>query len=314
MIALEVQRLQSWSLFDKSPPTAGPRERVGQPDDRAPASDIPTGFPSRVVRDGHAYILVFDEVATFRVCFKTKTITIVDKAPDSTPACLSHMIYDHLAPRILAHSGHLVVHGSAVAIGGELAGFVGDTGAGKSTLSASLHCTGHRLLGDDAVIVTLQQGRFHGEPVYPSLRLYPETIAALLGADTDVSQMAYYSDKQRVNLEALVQSQSTAEPQPPVPFKTLFFLTGESGATRPKARAMTPSEACIGLINQSFLLDPEDAQIAALRLGEISRMAEQVAAFELNYPHDFDQLEQVHALILSCMARDGAYDKNRQYV
>jgi hypothetical protein len=271
-------------------------------------------FPSSVLREGNVFTVAFDDVAHFSVCFDTKTITLLAQGLETTPECLTHLIYDHLAPRILAHSGYSVLHGAAVEIDGELAVFVGDTGAGKSTLSASFHRSGYGLLGDDAVIVTSHQGRFHGEPVYPSLRLYPEAITALLGDDTDVSQMAYYSDKQRVNLDALAKLDSAAGPLSPVPFSTLFFLTGDCGATRAEARAMTPGETCIGLINQSFLLDPADAQMAASRLGKFSRMAEQVAAFELSYPHDFDQLERVHAMILSCMAQSRAHHEGWTHV
>ena len=306
---IDVERLSAWTIDDPSlqgnvyplvPSEIGPDEEEF--------------FPSSVIRTGNVFTVAFDDVAHFSVCFDTKTISLLAQGPDTTLACLTHLIYDHLAPRILAQIGHLVLHGAAVAIDGELAVFVGDTGAGKSTLSASLHGAGHHLLGDDAVIVTSHQGRFHGEPVYPSLRLYPETVSALLGDNTDVSQMAYYSDKQRVNLDALAKSDRAAGPPSPVPFSTLFFLTGECGAVRAEARAMTPSETCIGLINQSFLLDPADARIAASRLGEISRLAEQVAAFELSYPHDFDQLEGVHAMILSCMAQGRAHRQRWTHV
>jgi hypothetical protein len=293
----DIVRLRGWSIEGS--------DLAGLPHPTAPAADDPEAtesFPSGVVREGNRYIVGFAEIATFAVCFDTHTIAVIESAQETTADCITHLIYDHLAPRILAHGGHLVLHGAAVEIGGALAVFVGDTGAGKSTLSASLHRAGYRLLGDDAVVVTCEDGRFFGEPVYPSLRLYPDAVAALLGEATSVAPMAYYSDKQRVTLAT-----APGEPAQRVPLSTVFFLAGDLGAECPAAQKVPPADACIGLVNQSFLLDPADARIAATGLRDISALVGKVGAFSVRYPHDYSRLDEVHALILRCMGQDGTH-------
>ena len=52
---------------------------------------------------------------------------------------------------LLHRRGHLVLHGSAVDVGGRAVVLVGDKGAGKSTTAAALVARGHRLLTDDLV-------------------------------------------------------------------------------------------------------------------------------------------------------------------
>ena len=57
---------------------------------------------------------------------------------------------------LLHRRGHLVLHGSAVDVGGRAVVLVGHKGAGKSTTAAALVARGHRLLTDD--LVALDEG------------------------------------------------------------------------------------------------------------------------------------------------------------
>ena len=52
---------------------------------------------------------------------------------------------------LLHRRGHLVLHGSAIDVGGRAVVLVGHKGAGKSTTAAALVARGHRLLTDDLV-------------------------------------------------------------------------------------------------------------------------------------------------------------------
>ena len=220
---------------------------------------------------------------------------------DISQATLSHLLCDHIAPRILAHQGALVLHGSAVAIGGKVALFLGDTGTGKSTLAASLHKAGHRLLGDDAAIITQGERGFLAEAVYPSLRLYRDSISAVVGYTAQTSPMAHYSDKRRVTLSDEQNAQPARHP-----IGALFFLSGDADADVISVSQPSPAKACIATLEQSFSLDPSDGARAANRLAIASQLIEQVETFDLEYPNGFDRLEDVHAIIEACMLGSGS--------
>lgn len=254
-------------------------------------------FPSSVTKNAGVYFVSFDDLANFRVCFDTRTVTAFDVGADTDDAALTHLLYDHIAPRILAHQGELVLHGSAVEIEERLVIFLGDTGTGKSTLAASLHRAGHRLLGDDAVIVTKSNGRYFGEAVYSSLRLFPGSASAVLGEGVALAPMAKYSEKKRVCLES-----ASPLKEGPVPISALFYLTGEGEESTPAAYRLTAGTSCIWLIEQSFSLDPHDPHSAAKRLAKVSELAPSVAGFEVDFPYDFDRLDDVHTMIHDCMS------------
>lgn len=239
----------------------------------------------------------FGQAAAFRVCFTSRTITLVGGVQDD-PAMIDHLLFDHVIPRTLAAEAPLVLHGSLVEIGGRLSVFVGETGAGKSTLGASLHAHGHRLLGDDAVIVTEADGAFLGEAVYPSLRLFPDSIAELLGERVDTAPMAAYSEKRHVT-----GFRTASAGVPPLPIACIFSLAG--GEEAPRIRPLSPREGCMALVDQSFALDPEDVRAAGGRLAAAAQLASASACFELAVPHDYARLPEAHRLIEAAMAGCG---------
>ena len=252
--------------------------------------------PPLVERDDAGVTVHFHEVARVRVDLAKKIVTVFDIAPDTADCVIDHIVLDHIAPRLLAELGHLVLHASTVAFGGQIALFLGETGSGKSTLATSLHQAGHSLLGDDAVVINPVADGYVGQVVYPSLRLFPETIASLLDEAPATSPMADYSDKQNVYLPEM------AGDVPPLPVAAIFFLGGECGATNVTAAPVDSTRACIKLVEQSFTLDARDPRCAKRRLAALSQLALAVPAYTLSYPHDFGRLGEVHAVIESIMS------------
>ncbi|MEE4205953.1 MAG: hypothetical protein V2I39_06670 [Erythrobacter sp.] len=292
--ALRADVLSAWSLRNIGSDTP-PGFVSASPDEIF--EDV---FPSSIQRFGGVFCLSFDGLARFRIDPVAKEITIFDIKPETGPDDLEHLLYDHVVPRIFAEEGAVVLHASAVEIGGRLAVFLGNTGAGKSTLAASLHTAGHLLLGDDAVIVSVREGRFYGSAVYPTLRLFPDTIAEVLGGSVETSPMAHYSEKLRVSLASHAHRAAGS-----FPLGALFFIGGGSDTPEPRAEELGPSAACMALVEQSFALDPKDPDKAAARLGKLSRLAAAVPAHRLIYPHDYARIAALHEVIFACMARSG---------
>lgn len=257
----------------------------------------PNEFPTSVLAQDNRIIVSFEGLARFEVSFELETILVFDITAEADEEAIRHLLFDQVAPRILAHQGALVLHASAVLIGSAVTIFLGETGAGKSTLAASLHKCGHHLLGDDAIIITRDGDRFMAEPVYPSLRLFPDSASALLDGDATVSAMAAYSDKQRVDFDDVPTT-----PDKPLPIAALFLLAGDPDAGEIAVRSPSPAQACITALEQSFALDPYDAERATQRLSLASDLIEGVDSFELDYPNGYDRLGEVHALIQRCIS------------
>src|SRR4030095_13720757 len=111
---------------------------------------------------------------------------------------IRHLVLDQALPLALAATGALVVHASAVAIGGRAILLAGRAGAGKSTLAAFL--AGHRMqvLADDGALLDGGPAEVRVLPSYPGLRLYRDSAAAAALDVTGSTDVAAYTKKRRI--------------------------------------------------------------------------------------------------------------------
>lgn len=170
---------------------------------------------------------------------------------------------------------------------------IGKSGSGKSTLAASFNRAGYDLLGDDAVIISWHDGEPFARSVYPSLRLLPDSLAALLPDAHPTTPVANYGSKRRLSVP--VDSKATPEP---LPIAATFVLGPPSTDGRVHIEPLSIATTCMALVANSFALDPTDPDRAALRLRSASALANKVPAFALSYPHDFAFLPEVRGAIL----------------
>lgn len=243
---------------------------------------------------GGVFEMAFGQIARFVIDFTDRTVRLVEAHSNADQATIDHLLDDHVAPRIIAGDGTLVLHGSATLVGARIAVFLGLTGSGKSTLAASLHARGYPLLGDDAVVIGDEGGTITGEAVYPSLRLYRESIDQVLPDDLPTDAMAFYSDKRHVRVPGLGEDGSVRHP-----IGAIYVLVdGKAGVA---LDPYSPSEGCMALLENSFALDPADGAIAARRMGLAAHLAAQVPCYELAYPYDFSLLDEVGTRVVASL-------------
>ena len=71
----------------------------------------------------------------------------------------------------------LPLHGSAIAIDGKAYVFIGESGAGKSTIASSFMKKGYQLLSDDVIAVSLLDGdKPWVIPAYPQQKLWQDSL------------------------------------------------------------------------------------------------------------------------------------------
>lgn len=204
---------------------------------------------------------------------------------DLPPHTLDHLYHDHVLPRVIAHQGDLVLHAGGLVIGSRAIAITAETGRGKSTLTASLHAAGHPILGDDALIVSRDDGTHQVRAVYPSLRLNPDSAAHLFPGEAG-RPMAHYSPKRHLPTGATAERAALAA----------LFVLGEP-ADEIRARRLAPAEATMTIIANSFALDPTDKTRAREKMAKAAALAAAVPAWELCYPRDYARLPEVHATI-----------------
>ena len=219
--------------------------------------------------------------------------------PNTNPETLHHLLLDQVLPRLLAHQGHIVLHAGAVAMNDRAVAFVGTTGAGKSSLVASLHATGVPLLSDDGLIVRLNGDAVEGLATYASLRLWPDALEGLYpnGAPA-CAPMAHYTNKQRLLLDEHEVVRDARQ------LAALYVIASgdEKAVNHVAIEPLSPRDTCMALISNAFQLDPTDHDRARDLLTRASDVAERLPAFRLTYPRGYDRLPEVRAALLEHQA------------
>ncbi len=207
---------------------------------------------------------------------------------------IEHILLDDLLPKVLSHDGAFVLHAAGLSCGTSGLVILGESGRGKSTLSAFLGQSGMAILSDDCLIVDVDSQGHHVSPTYAGMRLFPDSIDALFAQPPFTSDMASYSSKQRVHLDSGFEAETA-------PVRALVFLDPPATDDAVVLSPMSPGAACAALIANSFALDPSDVGRAAQRMRQASHLARDVRAYALSYPRDYSRLPEVRRVILEVM-------------
>ena len=197
---------------------------------------------------------------------------------------------NQLLPMIRGHLGDLIIHASAAAVDGGAVAFVAQTGRGKSTLAAAFARAGMPFLSDDGLCLAAEGGRYLASPNRSSFRLWLDSEAEVVlgkAAPDEWDQDA----KSRVEASDSLPFQAE-----PLPLRAMYFL-GPGEAAKPVIVGLTMREALAQLLNHSFFLDAEDRVRMTRHFEALTRLAEAVPSFALDYPRDYALLPDVIAAV-----------------
>lgn len=182
---------------------------------------------------------------------------------------------------ILLHQrGRLVLHASAVNINDGAVAFMGHNGAGKSTTTASFMNSGYSLVADDILSIEFREGIPLVFPGFPRIKLWPESM------NENMISFPIHSESRK---------RSCAVPNFPdqlVELKHVYVIeNGEKTTLEP----LSPQEALIELIRNSYCANIFQNSDQATNLGEYAKIVKQVSIKQLHIKKDLDKIpEMVH--------------------
>ncbi|MGH9557400.1 MAG: hypothetical protein ACRD2Y_16435 [Terriglobales bacterium] len=252
----------------------------------------PDGTPwSSLSRHQGHYLVRFHGMADFLLSDDGAHIRCypVGGTPEET---LRHLLLDQVIPMALSRQGNLVLHCSAVVTPQGAVGFAGETGMGKSTLTASFCRSGFPQLTDDGLLVEEQDGKLVGFPSYPGLRLWDDSLAAIFSAQVTGMPMAHYSSKVRVALGP----DTVPFCSQPAEIRRIYCLALADAVS---IEPIPPSERFAELVKQSYRLDDlKDQDRLRREFERLSRVVALPLLRRLSYPRDLVRLAEVQEAIL----------------
>ncbi len=202
----------------------------------------------------------------------------------TTDDMLRHLLLDQVLPLVLGLRGLEALHATAVRTENGVCAFLGEAGAGKSTLAASFVAAGHEIVCDDCLRITVRDSSVLATPGYPGLRLHESSCSLL-----DGMAAAPYASKWR-----LVPVAPFAPGE--APLARLYALErGDVAAIEPLA----PREAFMRLVAAAFRLDPTDRRAVERQHGFLGRLLARVPLRRLRVPQGIERVAEARAAVLS---------------
>lgn len=247
--------------------------------------------------DGHR--LGFPRLADFMISSNGRKIRCL-RWPEIPESSIRHLLLDQVLPRVVSHFRCSVLHASAVSLPSGAVAFLGDTGWGKSTLGLSFEDDGHRLLGDDALLIDARQRPPRAISSYAGARLWDDSLGALGGGAYAGKAVSHYSSKRRVvpAYGAHVEGRSEWHA-----LRAIFLLDdprAEEVARSVEVERVRGSRAVMALVAHCFHLDLKDRARVASQFDELAELVSGGCAFyQLSYPRDHQRLDEVRAAIVA---------------
>lgn len=237
-------------------------------------------------RSGQRYLLRFPGLADFQVSADGTEVVAFPTA-EINEATVEHLYINQLVPLALSRQGRPSFHASVVTIPGGAVAFLGKTGMGKSTLAASFAFNEAAFLADDALLVKETEGGCLALPSHASVRLWDDSVEALIDAGHPQAAQVSYSAKAR-----LLAGAALTHSGKPQPLLAAYVLESE-GTTTVAFRELAGADRQMGWVENSFLLDIEDRDLLARHFEWTHRISTAVPTFALDYPRNYGMLKTV---------------------
>lgn len=174
---------------------------------------------------------------------------------------------------VLRRRGVTALHASAVCVNGAAIAISGPAGAGKSTTAAALALRGAPALCEDIAALEESQGRFHVQPGYPRVCLWPDSVEKLCGSEEALPSLTPTWDKKFLALDG---ERARFEPQMR-PLATIYLLgdrTDEESA--PRLEEIAPREALLELVQNTYMNKLLAREQRAEEFEMLSRLVSQI--------------------------------------
>lgn len=252
--------------------------------------------PWRIVRYARQFRLSLPEIVEFSVSLDGSAVQAC-AAELASVSTLGHLICSQALPMALAQQGRVLLHASSIVAASGAIVILGASGAGKSTLAAYLGTRGFRVLSEDVLRLTAEEGRIMGHPEYSEFRLWPEAVSALFpdGDPPQSEAVAPYTSKRRVRANGLTTVQAHDRP---AEIGTIVCLAPTPAETDPRMRRLGSAEAFQRLADALFRLDLRDPVLAKREFKFIADLLAKKPVYELEVPRSFSHLPRTASLLV----------------
>lgn len=224
-----------------------------------------------------------------------KTVTI-DTEPDFDVNEMAPFITGAILGNVLSQRGMMVLHGSAIAIDGKAHAFLGEKGAGKSTIALHMELRGYPLLTDDLLPVELTGSHFQTIAGFPRIKVRPDSVASVNKNASALPPVSSLIDKRSYRCDTGFRNER-------FDISRIYILADGNSIC---IERLPPAEAFIELTRHTYLNRYLGAAAKYKdHFQECSAIANAVDIFRLQRPRDYRFMPDVASAITRYRDNDG---------
>ncbi|MEN2976552.1 serine kinase (plasmid) [Tistrella bauzanensis] len=257
--------------------------------------------PVRLERDrmtvGADHRIVFDVPALARFGMSGGHEVVIEPVPGAPWPDIQTCLFTPVLGAICHQRGLVPLHGAGLRTRAGAIAIVGHAGAGKSTTITALAQRGHRILGDDLLVV--DPGTMRVQPSFPSVKLSSGSCAALSVDHSGLEPTMRGQDKWHVPVRQAFDPDTTH-------LTGVIHLQHDPRAARPRLTRLAPLQATVviyAMVHRAYLSGQPGGQERVLATA--ARLARRLPAWQLSRTGDLADLPSLLGLIEDLVAADG---------
>ncbi len=239
--------------------------------------------PGEVERDNSPFTLTsYGAEEFFELAYGNEALFFVDAAakriwgnclPPLTNEDVATYLLGPVMGFVLRRRSVLALHASAVCIGGQAVALCGESQAGKSTTAAALALRGIPVLCEDITPLIEQDGRFHVEPGYPRVCLWPDAVEKLLGTPDSLPRLTPNWEKLFLPLDG---GNAKFEAKRQVVSAVYLFAPRVTEPDAPRIELLSAREAILELVQNTYMNWLLDRSQRAAEFDALGKLVAQV--------------------------------------
>src|SRR6516165_7098359 len=195
---------------------------------------------------------------------------------------------------VLRLRGVTCVHARAVAVDGQAVALAGSPGAGKSTTAAAFAQRGFSVITDDVLALGEDGKDFQGQPGYPRLNLWSDSVGALFGSDEALPRITPTWDKRYLALG----ENGFGFASRPLPLGAVYLLSArESALEAPVIDYLSGSNALAEFVANTYVNYLLDRDMRSREFDVLTRLVVQIPVRRVRAPADYSAVFDLSEVI-----------------
>ncbi|MDB5109659.1 MAG: HPr kinase [Mucilaginibacter sp.] len=253
-----------------------------------------------------------DEKAEFLVSIEGNKVFYYS-SNGASPEAVQSVIRGSITKFCLQQQGYFCLHAAGIRIHNRIILFIGQKGAGKSTIASYFHLRGHTVWCDDYCVLYKENDNFLAYQGETSLKINPDTAAELnIPQKSLESVFMLHPDKVLPGEERHIEGKyyftngNSTEEDKPLLIAAIFFIQNRETDPGEIIRHQNETDTFRLLMNEIMLPGFNSKNYLKIYFQSVKDLLQVTPIYSIHSPNDITRIHEVYSAVLKFIGYDQA--------